>query len=176
MPLQEKKMRECIAAFVCLALVISAGCSGHDESPEPAPASSAKVAPPNPAPKSLAPTLKELNCWEDGGTTGIVLLQDGKEIPLCFDGRIETKTPCRIFAGATHPTCKEAELLAAGSRREAEILALLHSFLDSKYSKEKQAELLANGSWELPEPEAHAWRMLQAINAWERVVNRNESN
>lgn len=125
------------------------------------------------APSVARPTiaLKKVSYFKDGGTTGIVLQDsEGKETRLCFDGRLKSKTPCRIYANAIHPEEPNAELVASGSRREGELIGILQSHLDSRYSNSKQAELLANGSWKLPEPEVHAWRILRAIEGWKRAA------
>lgn len=152
-------MNKHVFTLICLGCLVLAGCTGEGPSPKP-------IAKPS------TPKLKNLVYFEDGGTTGFVLEKDGTEISFCFDGRLETKTPCRIFAGATHPESEDAELVVVGSDREKELIRLLHAYLNSEYTKQKQAELLSKGSWELPKPEAHAWKLLQAIDAWERVVKK----
>ena len=134
---------------VLLALVPLIGCRGPGtESPS------------QPQPTIM---LKELRYFKDGGTTGIVLQNsNGKEVRFCFDGRLKSKTPTRIYANATHPDDAKAELVGSSSDHENELIGMLQSYLDSKYSRAKQAELLAKGSWKLPKAEADASRILRA--------------
>ena len=149
-------MKKEIIFLIFLAHTVLTGCAGGK--------------PDNGAPTTAPPIVKELLFFEDGGTTGIVLEQDGNEVSLCFDGRLLTETPGRIYAGAAHPEADNAELLPRGSDREKELVALLQKYLDSQCSSQKQAELLAKGNPDLPEPERDAWRILRAIRYWKSTA------
>ena len=60
----------------------------------------------------------------------------------------------------------------SGCAQEAKLIALLHVYLDSKYSKEKQKDMLASDWRDLPKPEVNDRNILIAIRTWNKYPQK----
>jgi len=116
--------------------------------------------------------ITDVRYFSDGGTAAIDLAaRGGKKFQLCFDGRLLSDTPSRIYFGAEHPTKPGATLIAAGSEQEKGLLALLKQWLDRNFFPEKQEELRKRNSIAgLPKKELWALRILWAMQGQERIA------
>ena len=135
-----------IALAVC---VILAGC-GKDRSGEPQTAGRSVAGVPLPPPVTDPVTILEgakacrivppiqitgVGYVKDGGTTGVTARDAvGTEFRFCFDGRLSSSTPCRVYFGAAHPTSPVAELVPENDPDETTILGLIVGWLDANFS------------------------------------------
>ncbi|HUT30033.1 MAG TPA: hypothetical protein VMX13_09590 [Sedimentisphaerales bacterium] len=110
--------------------------------------------------------------FADGGTT-YVYLRDAsdKTLVVCFDARLETSTPLKLFIGAEHPTHKGAR--PATPAEDAEIIGILREIIDSRFTASRQKALLEGRSIVgLSEKEKHALWMLWIFEGRERLAGR----
>ena len=102
--------------------------------------------------------------WEDGGSIGVEAKKDnGEIIKLCFDGKMETKTPGRIYLGSTYCS-EESTLLDFKSVQEKEIVQMFRRYFDKLYTKEEQKYFIKHGRFDtLSKEEIKAWKILPYI-------------
>lgn len=150
-----------VVAIIALSAVF--GCRNRG-SVEPVQIGEALIKPPI--------EITDVRYFSDGGTAAIdFTARGGEKFQLCFDGRLLSDTPSRIYFGAEHPTKPGATLIAAGSEQEKGLLALLKQWLDRNYFPEKQEELRGRTSVDgLPKKELWALRILWAMQGQQRVA------
>ena len=107
--------------------------------------------------------------FRDGGTVGVILEDEKKKrTSFCFDRRLGSETPNRIYVGATHPENKGAKLVEKGSSLEETILFGLRKALDVKHSPSEQKKLLRKESAaDLQGEETKIWWILKALEQYE---------
>jgi hypothetical protein len=117
---------------------------------------------------ALPCTVTQLDYWEDGGSTGVVLRDaGGGEVRFCFDFGLETRARGRIFVGSTWH--EDGRPVAPGSEAERRLMDGLRSWLDARYSRGEQRRLAGIGSLAEARDDEWAWRVLRAIEARERA-------
>ncbi|MEE9615184.1 MAG: hypothetical protein V3W31_09620 [Thermodesulfobacteriota bacterium] len=117
-------------------------------------------------------SLKDVFLHRDGGTTCAVIVDsERKSLVICFDRRVDTETPFRIYAGARHPSEDGALLIPRGGREEARLISMLWQALDERLSIKEQDALMARtiieeaieGVEGLSDEEWGAWVLLRAL-------------
>jgi hypothetical protein len=69
--------------------------------------------------------------FTDGGTLSVALVDPaGRKEDLCFDYRIGSATPGRLYVGAPYPTKPGAKLVPLGSKVEKDKVAILQRHLN----------------------------------------------
>ena len=105
----------------------------------------------------------------DGGTIFAVLEdKNKKELIICFDHKIGSKTKNRIYFGDVHPTKENAELVAINSSLEKNILDALQDAIDKIISEHEQKELLQKKISEMSEKNYRIWSLLRATSYYNR--------
>jgi hypothetical protein len=128
-------------------------------------------------PKAPVKVMKVI-FWEDGGTTGIVLVDSTqKEFQVCLDGRMRGKqVPRHLYLGATHPTGKGALELGLGGVEEKEILRTLERWLTDNVSPEEREKLhSATTVVGLSEQEIDQLRIVRMVEFLEKRNQPNKS-
>jgi len=108
---------------------------------------------------------------EDGGTLSLDCSDaKGHKFSFCFDGRSRSKTSGRIYFGCQYINNKTSRMLPEDSKEEKIIIALLHQWIDKRFTLREQKEL-SKGKKKPTETEIRAMRILGAIQCQENVKN-----
>ncbi|MGM0568337.1 MAG: hypothetical protein ACQESB_03865 [Elusimicrobiota bacterium] len=114
--------------------------------------------------------IKDTDIFRDGGTTFAVLEdKNKKELVVCFDHQIGSKTKNRIYFGDVHPTKENAELVAINSSLEKNILDALQDAIDKIISEQEQKELLQKKRSGLSEENYRMRHLLRALSYYKQT-------
>ena len=116
--------------------------------------------------------IVKMEMFSDGGTTYVYLCDaSDKTLLVCFDARINTSTPLKLFIGAEHPTHEGAR--PATPAEDAEIIGILREIIDSRFTASRQKALLEGGSVVgLSEKEKHALLLLWIFEGRQRLAGK----
>lgn len=82
------------------------------------------------------PVDVEVDYYEDGGTTGVVIVdQNGSRFEFCIDCRLDTTMPGAVYVGAKHPTEPGASLLENGDPLLEAIVEVTGTWYESHLSR-----------------------------------------
>ena len=127
------------------------------------------------ADEPAAARIEKMHVWQDGGSIGVEMTAENSHLKFCFDGRLGTETPCRLYVGSAHPKHRGARLLGLGSNEEDRILNTVRDHFDRLFSATKQRELIEKGSYALKsEEEIRGWKILRMVRELERQRKREQ--
>ena len=87
-------------------------------------------------------TLVEAKGYKDGGTTAFIFTDSStNKLVFCFDCQIKSPTWGQFYLNVMHRTEAGGKVVEMQSQTEKQLFSLLRSWLDSRYPKDKQAEL-----------------------------------
>ena len=111
--------------------------------------------------------VASMGVFTDGGTFHVTLIDSaGHREELCFDNRIQSPTPGRLYIGAPHPTLPGAKLVPLGSKVEKETIAILQRHLNRQLWPWQQwalAGLSPQAAARRDEKTYHAYWLMKAI-------------